>query len=252
MGRYKREREFFDSVYSHAGLTTEMPREEISRYLNPSSLPIYGRSFCFHLLGNIEGKKILDLGCGDGDNAVFLAKKGAKVVAIDLSKEAINLTTAKIKGNHVEEMVKVMHMNGERTTFRDGEFDCVLGNAVLHHLDLARIGNELHRILKTKGLAVFREPVIFNKTLAAVRKIIPYRPHAITPDERPLTGADVELLGEKFSKIDWWPFEAISRMHFLFSNRRVIKFLHKIDYTLFKTFPFAKRFASCAVIRCIK
>src|SRR3972149_5538370 len=42
------------------------------------------------LLGDIRGKKVIDMGCGGGQNAVALAKMGAKVTAVDFSCEQIN------------------------------------------------------------------------------------------------------------------------------------------------------------------
>lgn len=44
-----------------------------------------------HLLGDIKGKTVIDLGCGGGQNAVALAKMGAEVTAVDFSQEQIKL-----------------------------------------------------------------------------------------------------------------------------------------------------------------
>lgn len=44
-----------------------------------------------HLLGDIKGKSIIDLGCGGGQNAIALSKMGAEVTAVDFSKEQIKL-----------------------------------------------------------------------------------------------------------------------------------------------------------------
>ncbi len=44
-----------------------------------------------HILGDIKGKSIIDLGCGGGQNAVALAKMGARVTAVDFSHEQIRL-----------------------------------------------------------------------------------------------------------------------------------------------------------------
>src|SRR5262245_36978113 len=41
------------------------------------------------LLGRVEGKRVLELGCGGGSTAVALAKQGAKVIAIDGSTEQL-------------------------------------------------------------------------------------------------------------------------------------------------------------------
>ena len=41
------------------------------------------------LLGRLEGKRVLELGCGGGPIAVALAKQGAKVIAVDGSAEQL-------------------------------------------------------------------------------------------------------------------------------------------------------------------
>ena len=41
------------------------------------------------LLGNVEGKRVLDLGCGAGHNAIALARAGAKVIAVDSSADQV-------------------------------------------------------------------------------------------------------------------------------------------------------------------
>jgi ubiquinone/menaquinone biosynthesis C-methylase UbiE len=45
----------------------------------------------FNLVGNVRGKQVLDLACGEGSNARILAKKGARVVGVDFSKKMIEL-----------------------------------------------------------------------------------------------------------------------------------------------------------------
>ncbi|MEW5937923.1 MAG: class I SAM-dependent methyltransferase, partial [Candidatus Thermoplasmatota archaeon] len=51
----------------------------------------------FRMLGNIRGKKVLDLGCGEGYNTRLMAKKGARVTGVDFSKEMIKLAIAEEK-----------------------------------------------------------------------------------------------------------------------------------------------------------
>ena len=43
----------------------------------------------FKLVGNVKGKKILDLACGEGSNTRILARKGAEVVGVDFSEKLI-------------------------------------------------------------------------------------------------------------------------------------------------------------------
>jgi 2-polyprenyl-3-methyl-5-hydroxy-6-metoxy-1,4-benzoquinol methylase len=50
-----------------------------------------------------RGMKVLEIGCGEGHQAIFLAKSGLKVLAIDSSKNAIKFA----KNNAIKEKVKV-------------------------------------------------------------------------------------------------------------------------------------------------
>src|ERR1700694_2642909 len=45
-----------------------MERDQIDRYLNPPADTPYGLEYAFHLLGDVRGKTVLDLGCGTGEN----------------------------------------------------------------------------------------------------------------------------------------------------------------------------------------
>ena len=54
------------------------------------------------LLGKIEGKKIIELGCGGGQNSIALAKKGAICTGVDLSQEQLKFAENLAKENNVK------------------------------------------------------------------------------------------------------------------------------------------------------
>ena len=65
---------------------------DYSKYVNidPSKQYVH-YSEALRLLGNLKGKIILDVGCGNGIFTRTLARKGAKVIAYDISKKQIQL-----------------------------------------------------------------------------------------------------------------------------------------------------------------
>src|SRR5262249_8081677 len=107
-------------------------------------------------LGDLRGRRVLDFGCGHGMAAVIMSQRGARVTAFDLSGGYVREAGACALANGVA--VDLIQANGECLPFADNSFDCIWGNAVLHHLDIDRAGRELVRVLKPRGLAVFCEP----------------------------------------------------------------------------------------------
>ena len=162
------------------------------------------------------------------------------------------MTKAKAQANGVLDRVRAVQMNAEETDFDDMEFDCILGNAILHHLHLSKVKKEVYRLLKFGGIAIFREPVISSQILRAIRKLIPIYPSRPTSGEKPLTYEELRLFGEGFSSPDWWEFEIFSRISYLIKSKKVNEFLHQLDYFLLTRIPATKRLASCEVVRYIK
>ena len=61
-------------------------REGMDVFRDLYSLPAF-----LGFIGDIHGKKVLDVGCGEGYNSRIFARQGAKVVGVDISKEMIQL-----------------------------------------------------------------------------------------------------------------------------------------------------------------
>jgi len=104
------------------------------------------------LVGNAQGLKVVDLGCGTGRHALALAAAGATVTAIDFSEGMLTEARNKPGAIGVEFIVHDLH---QPLPLSDGEFDLAISGLVLEHLtDLAPFFVEMRRALKPSGRAV--------------------------------------------------------------------------------------------------
>ena len=71
------------------------------RYLAPPQDTVYPLEYAFHLLGDINGKVVLEYGCGEGPNIVVLSRRGAKVIGVDISSEMLALAKQRMIANRV-------------------------------------------------------------------------------------------------------------------------------------------------------
>lgn len=110
------------------------------------------------LLGDIKGKEILDLGCGEGYNTRILARMGAKVTGIDFSEEMIRLA----KNAEQEEPLGIEYHVADAAhlhVFGDGKFDIVSCFMVyMDFEDIDAVTKEVARVLKSKGYAIISMP----------------------------------------------------------------------------------------------
>ena len=101
-------------------------------------------------LGEIKGKKLLDLGCGAGEAAVYFAKNGADVTATDISAQMLDLVQHVSKRHGVE--VKTIKSFSHHIEVLDNTYDIVYAANLLHHVDLDRTLAEITRVLKKGGI----------------------------------------------------------------------------------------------------
>lgn len=74
----------------------------------------------------------LELGCGEGRNAIYLAKKGIDITAIDLSEVAINNAKSLAQKNNVS--VNFIKDNVLSHAYGNNDFDLVYDSGLFHHL----------------------------------------------------------------------------------------------------------------------
>jgi malonyl-CoA O-methyltransferase len=115
------------------------------------------------VVGDPRGLTVLDLGCGTGRHALWLAEAGATVTAVDFSEGM--LAEARRKPG-AEAVQFVAHDLARPLPFPAGSFDLVVSGLVLEHLaDLDHFFREARRVLKPGGRAVISamHPAMFLK-----------------------------------------------------------------------------------------
>lgn len=98
---------------------------------------------------------ILDLGCGSGNDTLYLINKGKKVISCDQSINAIE----NIKKNFIEVYDTKCFNMLDGMPFDNNSFDIIIADLCLHYFrekDTFRILNEIKKILNKKGYLIFR------------------------------------------------------------------------------------------------
>jgi SAM-dependent methyltransferase len=200
----------------------------------------------FDLLGGVRGLRVLDLGCGHGMASVVLTRRGADVVACDLSLGYVREARARADANRVA--VPLLVCNGERLPFADGFFDRIWGNAILHHLDLCRAARELERVLAPGGIGVFCEPWGGNRWLNWARQGLPYPAKQRTADEAPLCRRDLKQLRAVFPRLRVRGYQLLSMLGRLFKQGHLQSGLAWCDDVLLGQLPGWQRYCRYVVV----
>lgn len=120
------------------------------------------------------GLKILDFGCGNGENGVYAAQCGASVTGIDISPEGVANANLNAEQAGVADHCKFAVMDGENMTFPNGTFDLAVEYGALHHVDLDKAMSELYRVLKPSGEMICVEALRHNPLIHWYRKRTPH------------------------------------------------------------------------------
>jgi SAM-dependent methyltransferase len=84
--------------------------------------------------GELRPGKVLDAGCGTGENALMFARNGCDVTGIDLVKHAIEIARSKAEKRHIDARFIVGNALDLDQIFGEGTFDAVIDSGLFHAL----------------------------------------------------------------------------------------------------------------------
>lgn len=161
------------------------------------------RAFSERVKADIAGKRVLEIGCGDGSHAEQLLSFGAAYVyGIDISEKFI----ARAKERGIPGRLEFAERDAIDPV--GGTFDIIFGRAILHHLDYRPVLKRLHdRNLSPDGFMIFMEPLGAHPLIRLFHAVAR---SAHTRDERPFYREDLCWLRDSFARLEILPVNFLS------------------------------------------
>ena len=168
---------------------------QIDRYLNPPADTPFALEYAYHLLGDIRGKTVLDLGCGTAEKTVPLLGRGARVIGMDISPDLVAIARRRLQAAHLE--ASLMVGSAYEIGLPDESVDIIFCMGLIHHLDIKLVRDEMWRVLRKGGAIILREPIRFSKGYAWVRSWLPAQKD-VSKFEHPLTQEELTTMTQTF------------------------------------------------------
>jgi SAM-dependent methyltransferase len=160
--------------------------------------------FLCQAIGDPGGLKVLELGAGTGWLTLWLASRGARITAVDISERSLDLLQQNAAAAGVTDQITTCCSDAMNLSELDWPFDLVVGRFVLHHLrPFDTFADMLSRHF-VSGRAVFLENSACNPLLMFVRQHIVGHwgiRRFSDEEERPLDHDDEQCLRARFSEV---------------------------------------------------
>jgi len=176
--------------------------------------------FMLSRMGNLQGKRLLDIGAGLGESSVYFALQGARVTMTDISPGMVQTGRALARRYGVE--VEGIVSEAEDLGVAAETFDFVyIANTIHHVRDRDALFQKIHRALKAGGRFFSCDPLAYNPAINVYRRIAT---EVRTEDESPLQIGDLRLARKYFPNVqhrEFWistlllflKYYAVDRLH---------------------------------------
>jgi SAM-dependent methyltransferase len=212
MTAHDRESAFHDQWAASTSIDDVLVRECFEA---PTALE---NQFILSRMGALRGKKLLDIGAGLGESSVYFALRGASVTVVDISPGMVE--TAQSLGRKFGVHIDGVVSTAECLNVPTAAYDIIYTANTIHHVqDRHSLYQEMSRALKPGGVFFSYDPLAYNPVINVYRRMAT---GVRTPDESPLTVADVELARKYFGKVqhrEFWISTLLLFVKYYFKDR---------------------------------
>jgi SAM-dependent methyltransferase len=188
----EREAAFHDAWASGTQLDDRLVRESFEA---PTAME---NQFILSKMGPLAGKRLLDLGAGLGESSVYFALQGATVTTVDVSPQMVE--TALNLGKKFGVALMGLVAGAEDLDLPADSYDIIYVANTIHHVhDRAELFAKMSRALKPGGMFFSYDPLAYNPLINVYRRMATA---VRTPDEAPLTTADIRLAKKYFVGVE--------------------------------------------------
>lgn len=117
----------------------------------------YWHAYTRLIEGPLNGRAALVVGCGFGEDAIRLARLGARVWACDLSPESLDIARRRAR-RYGTTAITFDEMPAEHLTYPDDAFDLIVAIDILHHVNIPGTLKEWFRVARQGCRVVCNEP----------------------------------------------------------------------------------------------
>ena len=115
------------------------------------------RIYTIEFSGMKKGDRVLDVGCGTGDQVFYYGKRGIEATGIDLNPKMIKVAEERKRRENLSNS-SFLIADAQKLPFGDNSFDFVSISLVLHEIEEGlrdKIISEMKRVLKKDGFLIF-------------------------------------------------------------------------------------------------
>lgn len=149
-------------------------------------------------LGDLRGKRLLDVGCGLGEASVYFTLRGADVTSADLSQSMLD-ATCRLAAAHGVSVRPHLAAAEDLKLPAESKFDIIYAGNLLHHVDIGQTLLRFKQHISPDGLVVTWDPLAYNPIINVYRRIAT---DVRTPDEHPLKWRDIQLFRRHFGRVE--------------------------------------------------